>query len=204
MPHGRELRYAPDRPDEKLWNTPVPERAQLIADLAKHLFGRKRTEVSLRVDDRHIQLTITVRGGANGKMARRNHDLFCLLATEALDVDLLGTYPKRGDAIVKLSGTPARAERAELTSTRRRHRRRALAIASYVLCFWSALECYDAYRDARTVWHDANSHARLGALLCMWVGVVFGWAIYHWLVRHTVVGPALRRADASSVFGIRH
>lgn len=204
MPHGREHRCAPEDVDEKLWNTPVPERTQLIADLAKQLFGRKRTDVSVRVDDRHLQLTIMIKQGARGKVAERNHQLFCLLAIEALDVDVLGTYQKHGDAYLKLAGTPLRAVHAQRTSTIRRYRNKALQYASYVVCFWSALECYDAYRDARTVWHDEHSFVRMAVLVCMWIGVLMGWGSYHYLVRHTVMGPMLRHVESVFSYKPRH
>ncbi len=192
MPHGREVRTDVDR---KLWSTPVPERAQLVADLAKQLFGRKRTEVSLRVDDRHLQLTVSVKNGARGKMARLNHDLFLKLAVEALDVDVLGTYQKHGTAYLKLSGTPARAENARRASTLRKYKRNALAVASYVLAFWSALEVYDACREVRIVWNEEGSDLRAIWLLAMWIGLAFGWCAYHYIVRHTVLGPMVRFVD---------
>ncbi len=204
MPHGREHHCAPQDVDDKLWSTPVPRRTQLVADLAKQLFGRKRTEVSVRVDDRHLQITVVIKQGARGKVAERNHQLFCLLATEALDVDVLGTYQKHGDAYLKLAGTPMRAAHARRTSTIRRYRNKALAWFSYVACFWSALECYDAFREARTVWRDDNDFFRLGALACMWVGILLGWGTYHSLVRHTVMGPVLRHIQSALSYKPRH
>ena len=172
-----------------LWNEPVPRRVHAVAELGKMTFGIAQTEARVRVDARVIQMTITIRGGAKGKVCKKSFLLFKRLAEEALDVDLLCVYAKRGNVHIKLSGTPQRAERAPKTSVKRRRRRQALEWAGYFLAFWSVSETL-------IVWREAYRGGSLyGAFLSvvLWTCLAAAWLTYHYFLRWSAYGPVFRK-----------
>lgn len=173
-----------------LWNLPVPRRAHQVADLGRQAFGACQTEVKLRVDTGGIQMTVTVRGAARGKVSRRTFEVFRLLAQETLDLDVLCAYVQHSNVYFKFHGTYERAERAQQSSEKRRRRRNTVEWCAYFCTAWALFEFVATVLRARIYgdWQD------LRTLCAFWFWLACMWGVYHLRVSWVKggLGPVFR------------
>ena len=177
-------------PHASLWNLPVVRRAHQVADLGRQAFGPSQTAVKLRVDTGGIQMTVTVRGAARGKVSRKTFEVFRMLAQETLDLDVLCAYVQHSNVHFKFHGTYERAERAQQSSEKRRLRRNTVEWCAYFCTAWALIEF------VATAWYarSRGDWSGLRATCAFWLWLTCMWGVYHLRVRWVKggLGPVFR------------